>query len=150
MRRALFVALALCLVASIVTAPAQAKKKKKKKPVRVERVAEARYENPSIGSGTTGGLGLNIPTFPTATEEVFVMVEVTDDVNPMAGVRVRWDQNGDGTSDGAFFVCGTTEEPVSIPGGVTLDVFPYIGGDVSCPGSSAFMGSVKMTFSNLP
>jgi hypothetical protein len=149
MKKALFVALALCVATSIVTAPALAKKKKKK-VTRIERVAEARYENPSIGSGPTGGLGLNIPTFPTAAEEVFVSVEVTDDVNPMAGVRVRWDQDADGTSDGAFFVCGVTAEPVSIPGGVTLDVFPYIGGDVSCPGSGAFMGTVTMTFSNLP
>jgi len=142
--------IAACVLAALVVGPADARKKKRKKPVKVERVIEARYDNPAIGSGNTGGVGLGIPSLPSASNEVFVSVEVMDDVNPMAGVRVRWDLDGDDTSDGAFFVCGATEEPVPIPGGVVLEVFPYIGGDASCPGSSAFMGTVKATFSNLP
>ena len=148
MKRTVMVAMALCLAASFLAGAAEAGKKK---PKRVERVAEARYENPSPGSSQTGGVGLNIPAFPTAPTEVFVSVEVHDDVNPMAGVRVRWDTDGDSTSDGAFYVCGATEEPIAIPGGVTLDVFPYIGGDqVACPGGIPTSGTVKMTFSNLP
>ena len=148
MKRTVMVAMALCLTASFLAGAAEAGKKK---PKRVERVAEARYENPSPGSAQTGGVGLNIPAFPTAPTEVFVSVEVLDDVNPMAGVRVRWDPNADGVSDGAFFVCGATDEPVALPGGVTLDVFPYIGGDqVACPGGIPTSGTVKMTFSNLP
>lgn len=146
MKKTLILLLALSLAASALVGPAGAKKKRK----RAERVVEVRYEQPAVGSGTTGGVGLGIPTIATASSEVFVSVEVTDDVNPMAGVRVRWDLDGDGTSDGAFFVCGKTEEPVAIPGGVVLDVFPYIGGDASCPGSSATTGTVKATLSNLP
>ena len=147
MKRSLIATLVLSLIAAALMAPAEAKKKRKK----VTRVAEARYENPSIGSNQTGGLGINIPSYPSLPNEIFVSVEVTDDVNPMAGVRVRWDLDGDSTSDGAFFVCGSTPEPVAIPGGVTLDVFPYIGGDqLSCPGSIPTAGTVKMTFSNMP
>lgn len=146
MRKTLIALLALSAAASMLAVPAGAKKKPKK----VQRVVEVRYEQPAIGSGTTGGVGLGIPQIPTAANEIFVSMEVTDDVNPMAGVRVRWDLNGDGTSDGAFFVCGKTDEPVAIPGGVALDVFPYVGGDVSCPGSSATAGSVKATLSNRP
>lgn len=139
----------LVLAASLMAMPAQAKKKPKKVE-KVERTVDVRYENPSVGSAQTGGLGLNIPSLPSASNEVFVSITVKDDVNPMAGVRVRWDLDGDGTSDGAFFVCGSTPEPVAIPGGVTLDVFPYIGGDATCPGSSAIAGTVSATFSNLP
>lgn len=146
MRKTLITLLALSAAASLMAVPAEAKKKAKK----VSRVIEVRYDQPAVGSGTTGGVGLGIPQIPTTAKEVFVSVEVTDDVNPMAGVRVRWDVDGDGTSDGAFFVCGSTPEPVAIPGGVTLDVFPYIGGDASCPGSSAISGTVKATLSNLP
>lgn len=146
MKKTLITLLALCAAASLLVVPAEAKKKPKK----IERVVEVRYDQPAIGSGTTGGVGLGIPSIPTAAKEVFVSIEVTDDVNPMAGVRVRWDLDGDNTSDGAFFVCGSTPEPVAIPGGVTLDVFPYIGGDASCPGSSATSGTVKATLSNLP
>ncbi|MEA2452947.1 MAG: hypothetical protein QOG04_1657, partial [Actinomycetota bacterium] len=40
--------------------------------------------------------------------------------------------------------------PQAIPGGVTLDVFAYIGGDATCPGSMAVSGTVTATFSNLP
>jgi hypothetical protein len=146
MRKTLITLLALSAAASLLAVPAEAKKKPKK----IERVVEVNYDNPAIGSGTTGGIGLGVPTIPTSTKEVFISIEVADDVNPMAGVRVRWDVDGDDTSDGAFFVCGSTPEPVAIPGGVTLDVFPYIGGDASCPGSSAFSGTVKATLSNLP
>lgn len=146
MRKTLITLLALSAAASMLAVPAEAKKKPKK----IQRIAEVRYEQPAIGSGTTGGVGLGIPSIPTSSKEVFVSIEVTDDVNPMAGVRVRWDVDGDSTSDGAFFVCGKTEAPVAIPGGVTLDVFPYIGGDASCPGSSATTGTVKATLSNLP
>jgi hypothetical protein len=150
MKKTLVLALSLCTAASLLAIPAEAKKKKKK-PVRIERVAEARYENPSPGSAQTGGVGLNIPTFPSGTGEVFVSVEVHDDANPMAGVRVRWDPDGDGTSDGSFFVCVATEEPVAIPAGVTLDVFPYVGGDQTvCPGGIPTAGTVKVTFSNMP
>ena len=146
MKKTLLTMLALTTAASMLAIPAEAKKKPKK----VVRVVEARYDQPAIGSGTTGGVGLGIPQIPTGLKEVFVSIEVADDVNPMAGVRVRWDVDGDGTSDEAFFVCGKTEEPVPIPGGVTLDIFPYIGGDASCPGSSATTGTVTATLSNLP
>ena len=149
MKRTVMVAVALCLAASFLAGTAEAGKKKKAK--RIERVVEGRYDHPSPGSAPTGGVGLNIPTFPSTASEVYVSVEVQDDVNPMAGVRVRWDPDGDGTSDGAFFVCGATDAPVSIPGGVTLDVFPYVGGDpVACPGGVPTSGTVKMTFSNMP
>ena len=147
MKKTLIVLMALSIAASMLAAPAGAKKKK---PKRIERVAEVRYEQPAIGSGTTGGVGLGIPQIPTSSKEVFVSIEVTDDVNPMAGVRIRWDVDGDGTSEGAFYVCGKTDEPLALPGGVTLDIFPYIGGDASCPGSSATTGTVKATLSNLP
>ena len=151
MKRFTLALLVGCLAAALVVGPAEAgKRKKPKAPVKSERVVELRYENPSIGSATTGGLGVNYPSAPSAVTEVYLSVEVIDDANPMAGVRLRWDPDGDGSFDSAF-VCGKTAEPISIPGGATIEAWPYIGGDpVGCPGSSATTGTVKFTFSNLP
>lgn len=150
MKKLMVACLVGCLAAASLVGPAEAGKKKKKKPVKVERVFEVRYENPAIGSYQTGGLGVNYPSAPAASTEVYVSVEVMDDVNPMAGVRLRWDPEGDGTFEGTY-VCGATSEPLSIPGGATIEAWPYIGGDaVGCPGSSATAGTVKFTFSNLP
>ena len=138
-----------CLAVALVVGPAEAGKKKKK-PVKTERVVEVRYDNPAIGSYTTGGVGINYPSAPSSLTETYVSVEVMDDVNPMAGVRLRWDPDGDGSFDGTY-VCGSTAEPLVIPGGSTIEAWPYIGGDpVGCPGSSATTGTVKFTFSNLP
>lgn len=148
MKKFLIACLVSCLAGALIVGPAEAAKKKKVK--KTERVVEVRYDNPSIGSYNTGGLGLNYPTAPSAPNEIFLSVEVIDDVNPNAGVRLRWDPDGDGTFEGTF-VCGATTDPISIPGGAVIEAWPYIGGDlVGCPGSSATTGTVKFTFSNLP
>ena len=75
MKKTLLTMLALSTAASMLAVPAEAKKKPKK----VVRVVEARYEQPAIGSGTTGGVGLGIPQIPTGLKEVFVSIEVADD-----------------------------------------------------------------------
>lgn len=135
----------LGLAFGALVAPAEAGKKAAK------RTMEVRYENPAIGSAATGGACLGCPTLPVGPKERFVSIEITDDVNPGAGVRFRWDNNGDGTSDGGFYVCGKTTAPLEIPSGVTLDAFPYIGGGgPECPAGSATTGTIKATFSAKP
>ena len=142
MKKSIVSLVILGLAFGALAAPAEAGKK---------RTMEIRYENPAIGSGATGGACLGCPTLPVGPKERFVSIVITDDVNPGAGVRFRWDTNGDQTSDGGFYVCGKMTEPVEVPSGVTLDAFPYIGGGgPECPTGSATSGTIKATFSSKP
>jgi hypothetical protein len=151
MKKALIFALVIGLIAGSMAAPATAKKKKKKKPVKVERVMEARYEFPAgIGSSTSGGACSGCPSFPNTDKERYVMVEVTDDLTPKAGVSFSWDTDGDGISDTGFEVCGATEEPIEIPPSVGMNAFPWIAPGADCPDGASTSGTIKVTFSNLP
>ena len=143
MRKAISTLIVIGLAFGALAAPATAGKKK-------ARVMSVRYDNPAAGSWVSGGLGINAPTLPSAANERYVSVVVEDDVNPMAGVRLRWDLDGDGSSDGFIEVCGKTEKPVQIPSGVTLDVFAYVVAGPNCPQGSAFSGTVTATFSSKP
>ncbi|HEV3471607.1 MAG TPA: hypothetical protein VG408_00160, partial [Actinomycetota bacterium] len=79
MKKMLATCLAVGLLGGALTAPADAAKKRK--PKRVERVAEAAYDNPAIGipgvvgSGAAGGTN----EFAIGPDEAFVNVEITDD-----------------------------------------------------------------------
>lgn len=150
MRKSIVVLLTFGLVVGALAVPADAGKKKKKKPKRIERTIEVRYENPAFGSPNAGGACFGCPSFATAKNEVFMSIEVTDDVNPGAGSRFSWDTDGDGRNDTGFYVCGKTDEAVAIPGGVEITAFPYPVGTPDCPAAGAFSGTIKATFSNLP
>ena len=140
MKKALLIVTAVAASLVLLT-PAQAGK---------SRVMEVRYENPAVGSGAAGGVCSGCPSLISTRKERYVSITVTDDVNPAAGVRIRWDNNGDGTSDGFFYVCAETPEPVKIPPGVALDVFPYVVGTPECPHGTATAGTVTATFSASP
>ena len=148
MKKTLLVALALSLVAGALAMPAQAKKKKKK-PVKVERVQEARYENPAIGTAGVGACA-GCPAFATGPGERYISVEVTDDALPIGSVNLSWDTDGDGTADTGVTVCGATEEPVEIPEGVSMTGFVFAVAGPECPGGGATSGTIKVTFSNMP
>ena len=148
MKRTITTLLVLGLVAGSLAAPAAAKKKKK--PKRVERTLEVRYDQPAIGSPGVGGVTIQ-PGIATGTNEVFLAVEQTDDVSPLPFVRLAWDSDGDGENDTGVTVCGgKTEEPIPIPGGTELSVFPYIAPGPQCPTGFNTAGTIKFTFSNLP
>lgn len=146
MRRTLILILALGLVAgSIATAEAA----KKKKPKRVERSLEYTYQA-SFGSPGVTGVTLN-PGIATGPDDLFVMIETTDDVSPVPSVRFSWDSDGDGSNDTGVNICGgKTEEPVPLPGSVELGVFTYILPGPGCPNGFSTNGTIKITFSNMP
>ena len=148
------------LVGSITTAEAQ-KKKKEKKVVKVERVVEAVYQCPcgvwtpvqSAGFWLAGG-AIGGALVPTGADDKFVEVEVSDASGQ--NVFIGMAQNVDGTDNFAEVpvgdVCGSTEEPISIPNpGVQVDIFVYMGtcSDMATP-SIATSGTITLTFSNLP
>lgn len=147
-KRTIAVALAVGMLAGAFSAaPAEAGKKKKK---RVERTVEARYENPAIGSSDIGGLCVGCASFATGPKDLYAMVEITDDASPTAGISFSWDTDGDGISDTGFEVCGKTEEPVPLPGSVTINAFAWVLPGTACPNGISTSGSIKVTFSNLP
>jgi hypothetical protein len=150
MRRTVTALLVLGLIAGSLAAPAEAGKKKKKKPKKTTRTLEVRYDNPAIGSPGIGGF-TTTPGVTTAPKEVFVSVEQTDDISPLPFVRLAWDTDGDGTNDTGFTVCGgKTEEPAPIPGGIELNIFPYVAPGPQCPTGFNTAGTIKFTFSNRP
>ncbi|MGH2730472.1 MAG: hypothetical protein ACRDJI_07660 [Actinomycetota bacterium] len=139
--------LVLGLVAGSLVAPAAAKKKKPKK---VERALEVRYDQPAVGSPGVGGVTVQ-PSITSGVSEVYIAVEQTDDVSPLPFVRLAWDTDGDGTNDTGFTVCGgKTEEPMPIPGGTEISVFPYIAPGPQCATGFNTTGKIVFTFSNLP
>lgn len=144
MRKIITVALSAALVLGAFGAPAaEAGKKKKAKP----RKASAVYDNPSIGSSDIGGLGIGIPQFGTAANENFMTVKITDETGLPVPASVSWDTDGDGISDTGFEVCGATEEPMPIEGGMTINVFVWALPSTTCPVGTATSGTVDVTFS---
>jgi hypothetical protein len=151
MKKTITLLLVLGLIAGSLAAPAAAKKKKKK-PVRVERVAEARYEFPSgIGSGSVGGACSGCPSLPAASGETWVKIEITDDLTPKAGVEFSpGDIDGDGFQDSGVYVCGSTDGWIEIPEGSQMVSFPWILPGTDCPDGSATSGTIKITYSSSP
>lgn len=150
MKKTIVLAVVVGLVAASFAAPAVAKKKKKKNQ-RVERTVEASYTFPAgIGSSDLGGACAGCPSFPNAADETWVSVEVVDDTTGDAGVSFSWDTDGDGISDTGFEVCGKTEAPIQIPGGITINAFPWHVPGSACPTGPATEGTIKVTFSNMP
>lgn len=148
MKKTLSALVILTLIAGAMTAPATAKKKKKKNKV-ITRSVEIRYENPNFGLGGVGGLCVGCPSMPTGPGEIFVMIEIVDDVSPSGYVEFAYDADGDGINDlgSGPNVCGSTPEPVPIEPSQTYVGFPQAAG-INCPGSSSISGTIKATFSN--
>lgn len=150
MRRTLILVLALALVAGAIAGPAAAGKKKKKKAKRTERTVSIRYDNPAIGSPGVGGV-TTIPGTANAPGEIYMHVNQKDDVSPLPFVRVSWDTDGDGTNDTGVTICGgKTTEPIQMPGGVSMSIFPYAAPGPQCPTGFNTTGVVELTFSNMP
>lgn len=149
MKRTLVGLLVVGLVAGALSAPA-AGKKKKKKPKRVERTVTVTYDQPAIGSPGLTGVTFQ-PGIANAPEEVWLSVVQQDAVSPLPFVRLAWDTDGDGTSDTGLTVCGgQTEEPIAIPGGITINIFPYVAPGPQCTTGFNTTGTIEFTFSNLP
>lgn len=152
MKRTLVFLLVIALIAGALAAPSAAakKKKKKKKPKRIERTQTVRYDTPAAGSPGVGGV-TTVPRMANAPEEIYLAVDQTDDVSPLPFVRIAWDTDGDGTNDTGLTVCGgKTEEPIEIPGGIAIAVFPYVLPGPQCPTGFNTTGTIDFTFSNMP
>lgn len=151
MKKTLAVLLSAGLVAGMMAMPADAKKKKKKKTTRIERVVEANYTMPAgLGSSDLGGACSGCPSFPNSANETYVMVKVEDVNTGGAGVSFSWDTDGDDISDTGFEVCGETEEPIQVPGNITINAFPWHVPGSACPTGPATEGKITVTFSNMP
>ena len=150
MKRTLTILVTVGLVAGALFAgPAEAGKKKKKKVKRVERKVEVVYEGLAAGIGGVTGVCVTCTSVATGADDLFMSVEVQDDLNPGAGVRFSYDSDGDGTNDTGFNVCGATTDPLQLPGSVQLTMFNYAT-YVDCPAGAAISGKAIVTFSNLP
>lgn len=152
MKRTIVLLLVLGLVAGALAVPAAAgkKKKKSKKPKKIERSVTVPYDTPAVGSPGVGGVS-TLTGIANSPEEVYLSVSQTDDVSPLPFVRVSWDTDGDGTNDTGVTVCGgTTEEPIEIPGGISMSLYPYVLPGPDCPTGFNTTGTVELTFSNMP
>lgn len=147
MKRAIAVALALGLLGGAMVAPAEAgKKKKKKKPA--PYTLEVAYDNPAIGV-LGAGVSFGGPSIASNATNVYMSVEIIDDISPTAHGEFSWDTDGDGINDTGVTVCGKTDEPVKVPANQTMVGFMWLAPSPDCPGSST-SGIVKATFSATP
>lgn len=153
MKKFLVLAVVLGLVAGSLGAPAMAKKKKK--GAKVERVAEATYDNPAIGiggvvsSGSAGGSA----EFPLMPGETFFSLDVTDASGTAVYASLSQDTDPSTPSWEIFAgVCGKTTEPIEVapdlPVRVTITAGP--GRQVPTCAGVASSGTIKVTLSNLP
>lgn len=156
MKKTIAVALSLGLLGAALVAPAEAAKKKKK-PKKVERVAEITYDAPAFGTPSTTGVCFR-PTnscgdIATGATEKFVKMEIDDATGTAVAFTLGQDTDPDAlgteTKHGVF--CGTTgDKAIKIEPGYALIVFPWVFGDVVCPGAVATTGTITATLSNLP
>lgn len=153
MRKMIISALVLGLVAGSLSAPAIAKKKKK--PVKVERVAEATYDNPAVGIGgvvSSGSAGGSME-FPLLPGEKYLSLDVTDGSGTAVYASLSQDTDPATPSWEIFAgICGKTDAPIEVapdlPVRVTITAGP--GRDVPTCAGVATSGTVKATLSNLP
>ena len=155
MRKTLAVALAVGILAGAFVGRADAAKKKKKKaPVKQERVVEATYDGPALGSSDLGGACPSATNscgkFSALPTETYMSLEITDSAGGPVGASVSWDTDGDGLSETGFDVCGKTEEPQVIDPSYEINVFVWAFPSTTCPTGHATTGSIKATFSNMP
>jgi hypothetical protein len=142
-KRSLILGLVVVLASSLLALSVDAKPKKKRP---YKRTVTARYENPAIGTADTPGACSGCPSFATVGKDRYVKVVVTDDNTPTASVGFSWDTDGDGINDTGFDVCGKTDKPVKLPGGVSITAFPYIGPSTGCPEGASTSGRIRMVF----
>lgn len=147
MRKALAVALALGLLVGALIGPAEAgKKKKKKKPA--PYTLEVPYDKPAIGV-LGAGVSFGGPVIASNATNVYLTVEIIDDLSPVGYGEFSWDTNGDGINDTGVTVCGETEEPVEVPANLSMTGFMWAVPGPDCAGAST-SGLVKATFSATP
>lgn len=143
----LFLILGL-VVGSVATAEAGKKKKKKTPP---PYTMEVTYTQPAVG---TAGAGVTFEalSFPTNETHVFMDLEITDNVSPMAHGSFSWDTDGDplGAADTGITVCGSTPEPVSVPTNTEIIGFMWLLPGPDCPMGFSTGGTIKATFSVTP
>lgn len=165
MKRSLVLLLALGLVAGSLAAPATAKKKKKKSkaPQRIERVVEIEYSGTGIGVSSpaaSGGLcpapspdqtGTCIETPVLDAAETFVKVEIQD-ASGLAtpGFISQGDLDGDGVGDLYGEFCGAHEEPIALENASPVRVSFYSGTCADGTPGTTTMGTIIVTFSNMP
>lgn len=147
MKRAIAVALALGLLGGALVGPAEAGKKKKKKTP-PPYTLEVAYDQPAIGV-LGAGISFGGPTIASNTTNVYMSVEIIDDVSPTAYAEFSWDTDGDGINDTGVTVCGKTDEPVEVPANQSMTGFMWAIPGPDCAGSST-SGIVKATFSAKP
>lgn len=148
MRRTIGIALAVAVVAGVVTAPAVNANKRRRAP----RKVESTYTEPAFGAA---GLGLcfqgtSCVFVDPLPGEKFVRVQIEDALGLPVPASVIQDTNGDGsylaTDDDTTHICGETEEPLRIePSTVTVWIW-RIGIPNPCPGTGT-SGTVTTTFS---
>jgi hypothetical protein len=164
MKKTLVLVLSLALIAGALGAPAGAKKKKKKKkPQRIERVVEIEYSGVAPGVATpaaSGGIcpppspdqiGTCIETPVLDARETFVKVEIVDASGlAVPGFISQGDLDGDGIGDLYGEFCGAHEEAVALVNTSPVRVSYYTG---TCPDGTpgtTTMGTITVTFSNMP
>ena len=146
MKRFLIMFMVLGLVAGSIATAEAGKKKKKKAPY--VRVVEGTYANPAPGIGgvvTLNGAGGTLDV-PTAANEYYMSVEITDD----SGQATYFSIAEDSTFAGGG--CTKTETPFQInPGGaysITVTIGPGLD-DPTCAGV-ATSGTIKVTLTEVP
>ena len=157
MRKMMMLLLSLLLVAAALTAPATAGKKKKKSPpapVRVERVQEQAYENPSmviLGAGYCNPSLGGCYVISRGLDEKYVKLEI-EDAAGLTPVAYWWmDTDGDGVVDDSLTFCGGSDGFFEAPDAATtyLAISPGPSADPQCAGG-ATQGTITLTYSNLP
>lgn len=132
----------LMLVSCLLFAAAGSAGAAKTKRSSPTRVVELRYE----GGAVPFVMCMDCPeTFSRPTER-YVTVEIIDDVSPVGFVDIGWHSGG----HDAFPVCGKTSEPMKIPAGSELTVYPWVVPDLECPNGFSTSGTIKLTFSKRP
>ncbi len=164
MKKTLGLLLILALVAGALSAPAGAKKKKKRKaPQRIERVVEIAYSGvaPGVASPVASGgicpppspdqIGTCIETPVLDASETFVKVEIQDASGLMApGFISQGDLDGDGIGDLYGPFCGAHEAPVALENTSPVRVSFYTGTCADGTPGTTTMGTIIVTFSNMP
>ena len=126
----------------LLGAPLVAEAQKSKKAPSAARIVELRYE----GGAVPFVVCLDCPTVVSARNERYVTVEVVDDVSPVGYVDIAWHSGG----HGFFPVCGQTSEPMKIPAGTVLTIYPWVAPSPDCPQGLSTSGVVRLTFSQRP